>query len=743
MPRKTTSSTARSSSTVLAPLADPELAPPVDRILGKPLLPEAFKAEAGRPLEADGEPLTKFGWRFREVIAETAGLQTSDIDLGLVRQVEALNADTDHNLAALSAVQAKRTEHGVLRYVRVLVNTPLLAPWLLNGRALRRMGAELSPGSHLVTAAFDHPGLPLPTMHVDGPESVLEVMRVQRELLGLESYTSTGAHKGKRDRVDSIVQFGVLEQPDVVLVQLTSDTGSAWVAQAAEGAQRLFSSHVGMDQLASRNVSRLASEHWFDGTPELRDLTPADLRRLAEDLRFPSSAAAGYFPGRNKESWLETTATTTPAAVAFQLMRTMEINLIIAVEPDVQVTRAETHRVSSTIQEMIRSYHVPGKAKDQWHLADVQGLIAIGAIDELMEAGRITAADRSVWLAEKQTEWGGDDDGSPDRLVTVARLVATLTAQQGATSVKEGDADSLLTVVRHLKINGQRNHSDDRAKVAAAQAVIALGSINTGKENTLASAIFGAFHAPWFWKTGEHAGGRWPALLSMPLKKLTAQALAEAETSESADTCGPAQRALAALGGLALMVNPGLLAHDKALTRTARGGGGKATNVKANDPHVLLSNMVRKERGIHQLHDAVAALTANAEPTVPLDRQDSHELDEFYLREMWLGKASMEQEENPLAEFARLVNELANAVDERAAQAVYLREALPGDLLGLDKPGDSDPEDYDVTLWDEAVYERIGISAQTADESLPKLQELVDFFTTGKALARAAARAAR
>jgi hypothetical protein len=736
--RNTASSTAKSSSTVLRPLNEPDLAPPVSRIEGRPLRPEAFRPEAGRPVEADGKPLTKFGWRFREVFAEAHRVEQDEVDLGLIRQVEALNADTDKNLAALSALQAKRTEHGTLRYVRVVVNTPMLKPWLLNGRALRRMGAELRGTSRVVTSAVDHPVLALPTMEVDGPETVLEIIAAQRRLLGLESYTSTGAKKEKRDRVDSIVQFGVLEPPDVVLVQLRSDSGAAWVAQAAEGAQRLFSAHIGMDQLASRSVGMLAVDHWLSGEPALRDLTPADLERLSTELSFPASAAAGYFPGRDTKLWLETTATTTPAAVAFQLLRTVEINLIIAVEPDPQVTAGEHNPVSSTIQEMIRSYHVPGKAKDQWDLADVQGLIAIGAIDEMLEDARITDQDRSAWLGETLSTWQGAGDGTPNRLVTVAQLVATLTAQNAAPASGGSGEDSLMIVNRHLATNGQRVHADDRAKVAAAQAIVALGSTNSGKENTLAAAIFGAFHAPWFWKTDDHAGGRWPALLTTPLQELTDKALAEARGCTDADSCGPAQRALAALGGLALMSNPGLLADDKAVTRTARGGGGKATTVKASDPNVLLAAMVRDERGIHQLHDAIVALTANAEPTIPLDRDDSHELDEFYLRDMWLGETLRKREDNPLSEFARLVKELAESIVVGCDQADFLRDALPGEILGLDRTDDDDPE-----LWDEAIYERIGVSEQTADGALPALQKLVEFFTTGKALARAAARAAR
>ena len=84
----------------------------------------------------------------------------------------------------------------------------------------------------------------------------------------------------------------------------------------------------------------------------------------------------------------------------------MEINLIIAVEPDAVVTEARANPVSSTLAEMIRSYHVPGKAKDQWQDADVQGLIAIGAIDELLADGRVDRG-RPVELAR----------GDPARLV--------------------------------------------------------------------------------------------------------------------------------------------------------------------------------------------------------------------------------------------------------------------------------------------------------------------------------------
>ena len=46
--KNTAASTAHSSSTVLSPLKDPALHPPVDRISDRPLLPGALQAR-GRP----------------------------------------------------------------------------------------------------------------------------------------------------------------------------------------------------------------------------------------------------------------------------------------------------------------------------------------------------------------------------------------------------------------------------------------------------------------------------------------------------------------------------------------------------------------------------------------------------------------------------------------------------------------------------------------------------------------------
>lgn len=757
MARSTSKFTSKSGAGVLRPLADDALAPQVSRIEGRRLTPVPFRAQAGQPPESDGRGLSRFGVRFREVFAAEHGISPAEVPLGIVRQMEALNADDDHNMAALTAIQEKRTEHGVLRQIRLRVNTPLLFPWLLNGRALRRMGREMRGGAPVLTTAEDHPLLALPTMRVGGPEAVLETVAAQRQLLNLSNYTA--AEPKKKDRIDSIVQFGVLEAPDVIPTQLISDDGTAWVVQAAEGAQRLFSALVGMDTIANRNVASVATDQWFRSRePRLRDLSAEDLDKLPVALRYSATAAAGAFPGPDVETWLRTVATADPAVVAFQLMRVMDVNLIVAVRPDPAVASTMPNPVVDTVQEMIRGYHMPGKSKEQWNERDVFGLVAIGAIDDLHSTKWVSHAERSQWLGEAVAPWSGpltDTAGDPgNRLQSVTRLMAILTAQNAledrvvttiGTSTIYLPGDSLDVVNHNLKLNNVRVHSDDRAKVAAAQAIAALDMHSSGWEGTLQAALYGTFRHSWFWKTSDHSGRvPWPRLLSMPIDELAdlarAERAAQADPSDE-DGAGPAQRALAALGGIALMANPGLIEARDALSRTGMGAGGQRTQVSATDPAHLLKRMVQFDDGINQLTDAVVALTVLAEPTIPLDREDQTALTDLYLRKRWLGDARTTPD-NPSSEFARRVLELVTRLKTDRDESDALRAIFPGQLVGLTGPDPDDP-DYAPDLWADPVYEEIGIGEDVVDDILPVLQVLVDFFQVGKAYARAAARAAR
>lgn len=728
----------QSSSAVLRPLGDAELAPPASRLHGRPLRPIPFKPERGAEPQRDGAGLTKVGARFREVFAQVHGLDQDEVDLGLVRLVEALNADTESNHAALSALQIKRTEFGMLHQVRFVANTPLLLPWLTNGRALRRLGSALDGSAKLLTTAVDHDRYGLPVMEVEGPEAVLGIINAQRKLVKLADYTSAAE---KRDRIDSIVQFGVLESPDIMLTQLVCDEGTSWVAEAAEGAQRLFSSLVGLDALALRSVHSLATTHWFDTAAALRDFTAEDLRALEEGLRFKTTAAASYFPGADEHAWLENVANHTPAAVAFQLMRTMVVNLTLLVEPDPVTTALERHPVAATIQELIRSYHVPGKMKDAWQDADVNGLVAIGVIDELRAQGRLSEKERSSWLGEQPLPWSGpnlDHHGEVgNRLLSATRLMAAMTAEGAVPVSEDGTEASLAVVNRFLRHNSKRAHPDQRATVAAAQAAATLGLSGEGTESTVVAALAATFRANWLWKTTEQGPEAWTSLLALPLGDLTEQAQREREKVSSDPTLatGPAQRAIAALGGVALIANPGLLADGKALTRTGRGGGGKNADVKASDPSVLLERMVAQERGIHQLQDAIAALTLGSEPSVPIDREDKEPLTDLYLRGLWLG-TSRDPSQTPQTEFARRLQELADQLKVCLSDSEDLRTATPNSILDIEP-------DEDDEFAEDPLYEVVGINEQMADDALQLLLRLNDFFSTGKAFARAAARSSR
>lgn len=727
------SQNARSSSAVLRALIDPELAPPASRIQDRPLRPEAFRPEAGRPNEADGAPLTKFGWRFREVFSEAQNLSIEEVDLGLVRLVEALNADTSANLNALAAPQMKRTEQGTLHQVRLRVNTPVVMPWLLNGRALRRLAAELDGHARLVTEATVHERYSLPIMEVGGAEDVREIIGAQRRLLGLGSYAQ--ADGKKKDRIDSLLRFGVLDAPDVVLTELrTNDRQSAWTCQAAEGAQRLFSSILALDVLANRSTSSVGSAHWFgEGQPRLRSFEAADLRRLDEQLRYTSSAAAAYFPGNDVPTWIDTIAAITPGAVAFQLLRTMEVSLIIAITPDPTTTADEDFPVVGVIEEMIRSYHMPGKAKDSWLLGDVQGLIAIGVINELHRQQRISDRERSAWLGEHEVSWQGpaaEPDGGPgNRLTMITKLLAAMTTQ-GAIPAGPGPEQrrqSLEIVNDHLRRNSIRRHSDERARVGAAQAVVALRVHSSGQEGTIAAALLGAFNSPWFWRAAEHPDGSWMSLIDLPIHELAQKA--RAELASSSQEAGPARRALAALGGVALMTHPLLVEQGRALTRTGRGGGGRTgLTVRASDPVILLQRMVLSPRGLNQLEDVVASLVAPDQLALPYDRETSDVLTDLWLRDLWLGR-NQDELDDPITEFTRQIQLVIELVTDAHGESVRLRSATRDDMLEVPED-DRDPE-----LPGDRLFEAIGINTQAANDTIVLLQGLTEFFTMGKLIA--------
>lgn len=724
--------------------SDSPTRPYAGQLTRQKLTPIPFTPERGAAVEDDGAALTKAGRTFREVIADVQGVDVTAVDLGIVRLFEALNADTDVNLAGLSRPMTRRTEFGTLTTVQVVVNTPLLMPWLINGRALRRLAAKVRGETAVLTAAHDHDMLSLPVMDIAEVDQVMSLVSAQRELLGFDAY-KTATPPGRL--MESLAVNGVLDPPDVVFAQLSGPDGSCWTAQTIEGTQRLFGSQHLLELLSDRDVNGLLTRRWLEDGGRLRDLTPVDLAELPEQLTFPDSeaAAAQYFPGRDVSTWLDTVATERVEAIAWQLLRTMTINLVISVEPSDRTCAQYDQPIAATIQEFIRAYHVHGKAKTEWSGDDVDGLAAISVIDRFTDQGRIEPWRRRAWLGQDKLAWDGPFGGiaaDANRLVETVRLIAGLTVQ-GACPSPDGEP-SLAAVDAVLRENSVRVHAHERARVATAQAIMVLDYYATGSENQVKAALQATFRDPLFWNTDKHKAGNWVEMLGVPIAELTDKALAELDglpqDFDVVTDCGPAQRALAALGATALIVNPVLLKEDQALTRTGRGGGGKATNVSAADPSSLVKKMIVDRRGLQQLENAVSSLVAGRTPSPPADPIDEFRLTDFVLREMWLGSGRRdpdETEQSATATFQRLLRDMLEIQQAQVAAAEELRTKTRYELQHGEEPA----EDHDVTDEDgDVLYQVVGIAADVADQARAALRLLDEFFLMGKAYGEAANR---
>ena len=733
------STTRRTASPLFQLFDDPDRAPQSTQLLGRRLLPEPFVPERGRDAEADGAALSKFGAQFRVVFARLNRVAPEQVPLGLVRLAEALNADTDTNLAGLAHPVPKYTEYGVLWTVPLIVNTPLLLAWLINGRALRRLAARLKGAIKVVTTTTDHPQFSLPSMQIEDADQVLELVDVQRELLSFQRITSEN-----RDFVGTIATQGVLTPPEIVFCELrATGGGSAWTAQAMEGARRTFAALLILSLFMGRgDAATLATQHWFSGAGDMRDLTPQDLHVLDETLLFADTDAAGYFPGRDPRVWLDNVAKHQPAAVAWQLLRTMRVNMVIAVDPTERSRQRYPQPVSAVVQEFIRSQHVPGKSKRQWDVADVAGQAAIAIIDRFDQEDRIAHGSRSVWLGETDTRWDALYEGastSTNRLVEATRLIAALTTE-GAITIATGQ-DGLRYVNDTLRDNAMPVSPKERARVAASQAVVILDQSDSGRENALAATLESTFRDPMFWKTSEHSGGNWTALLGEPLETLATQASAESEAMRLARTdesFGPAQRALGALGAVALAANPEMLAKGDALSRTGRGGGGRKAKVSAADPPRLLAEMLRDQHGIDQLVDAILALVAVRQPIAPVDRHTGEKLTDLELRKVWLGDGRRPGDhEDPQQSYLDMLHEILKRQRLSWDEAERLRTATTETIFEPDLPEDQRSEDAEV------LFETIGVPADLAEEARTLLRSLEEFFVDGRAFGRAAARFGR
>ncbi|MEJ2865972.1 hypothetical protein [Actinomycetospora flava] len=725
----------RSTNSLFKIFEDPDYAPETSQLHDRPLAPEPFTPEKGRGNEVDGAPLSKFGAQFRAVFARYNRVPEDDVPLGLLRYAEALNASTDVNLQGLAHPVPKYTEYGELWTVSLLVNTPMLMAWLINGRALRRLASKLKGEVTVITTTSDHANFSLPTMSVHDKNQVMDLLDTQRELV-MDTYSHN------KEFLDPLARQGVLNPPQVVFTELVDSGGrTSWTAEAMEGARRTFGSQLLMNELMGRgDAASLATRHWFDGDG-LRDLTPEDLRQLEKDLLFSSTDAAGYFPGRDARDWLDNAAHNDRAAVTWQLLRTMRVELVIAVRPNERTKQRYPHAVSAVVQEFIRSQHVPNKTKRQWDLADVAGQAAITIIDRFDQEDRIDTASRAVWLGQVETSWDAsyrDTASSSNRLVETVRLIAALTVQHGVTTAT--GYDGLRYVNETLGENALPKGPKERARIAASQAVIVLNQANSPWENALAAMLEATFRDPMFWKGREHSGGNWTTMLGTPLDELAVQASAELATMtrDGGDPFGPAQRALAALGAVALATNPKLLVNSDALSRTGRGGGGRRADVSAADPPRLLAEMLRSQRGLDQLHDAIYALIAVREPFIPVDRESGEELTDIWLRDTWLTDGDTDgDDEDARSAYMRMLREIVKKQQESWDEASRLRDATDETILDPDLPPDQQTDGAEV------LFETIGVPDDLADEARTLLRQLEEFFVEGRAFGRTAARYGR
>lgn len=732
--------TRKTASAFFEVFDDADRAPEPSQIFGRPYVPEAFVPEKGQPVQSDGAALTKFGAQFRVVFARYNGVTPDDVPLGLVRLAEALNAKTDLNLAGLANPIPKYTEYGVLWTVPLVVNTPMLLAWLINGRALRRLASRLKGAVKVVTTTVDHERFCLPAMNVQGPDQVLELLDMQRELLGFQRYTQEN-----KPFLEPLTRQGVLTPAEIVFCRLTdADGGSAWTAQAMEGARRTFASQLIMSLLMGQgDASTLATQHWFEGTAGLRDLQPKDLQGLGDELSFPETTAAGYFPGRDVRAWFDGVAATQPMAVAWQLLRTMRVNLVIAIDPSERTRRRYPQPVSSVVHEFIRTQHVPGKSKRQWEHADVAGQAAIAIIDRFDQENRIAATSRSRWLGESDTTWDApyeDGPSSSNRLIETTRLIAALTVQDALK--KSGGADGLPYVNETLTDNAMPVSPKERAHVAASQAVVVLGQSDSGRENALAATLESTFRHPMFWKAREHTqGDNWSDLIGTPLDDLAAQAASESAEQKRAGEqghFGPAQRALGALGAVALAANPEMLSHGTALSRTGRGGGGRHGAVSAADPPRLIDAMLRDQRGIDQLVDAVLALVAVRRPILPVHRETHEPLTDLGLRREWLDDPRRgDDDDDPVKSYLARLHDILKAHRESWDEAERLKIATTETIFDPDLPEDQRSPDAEV------LFETVGVPPEIADEARTLLRDLEEFFVEGRAFGRTAARFGR
>lgn len=663
--------TTRTNRTGLRVIDDPEynLLPGKASLDDFPLAPPHFKPQRNGEILDDGEPITRLGERMRDAYASANDLDPSAVPDGLVRMVEALSGDDAANERTLTAVRPLRNRLGTVLVVPFVFLTPLVFPWLINGRAHQRM-AKLIRGEQmkLLTAPRDQGLLGLPAIDVDSVEQVLAHYEAQRQILGIHEYSGA-----ERDFVDDIAWNGILEEVIVTPTQLVNGGATSWTAQATDGARRVTTGHDLLRRTTGESPA-VFQRVWMDpstGTRRLREVDAATVRRLHDEASFPR-AELPLMPSSGTDAAIERWRQTIDGndfVEIFQRVRTFRGLLVLSAKPNGLGEPA--HQV---LLEDVRARHIEGAQPKPWDDAAVRAQIAIGAVEGLHRDGALTDEQRDVALGNAAVPFRDRGRGTtPYRngLVAIASLAGLLTVSAHEKAMNH-----------HLRLNHQWPHPTKRARAAADQILVAVEREDHPRADQIASALAKLLDNPRVYRTKEHpdhADHTWPDLVDLDLDQLVEQAKEDLanplpNNNPKVDVFRAPRRALGVLGGFALIVNPALVDHEypdgnkgAQLSQSGRGGRLRYSGphlpedadeawVGSADPSSVIAAMLKHPDGIAELAVAIRALTGPA-PEEPRHPDTGELMDDAYLRYRWLGGGEEREplDEAPLDRYHRLV----------------------------------------------------------------------------------------
>jgi hypothetical protein len=686
------------------------------------LLPEFTPVEDEPPLE-DGEAPTKLGARFRRIWADLNDVDERQVEHGLIRDVEALSADHDTNIRGLARPYRIRNHAGEQWVVRLKAHTPLVAAALINGRMLSRVGRQLPDDTPvLTTASGTHPLVP--AIEILDADHAYRISQAQQKVEMLRDY-----HRDDQDFIDSLALEGVITAPVVAPFQVSDTHGnSGFLMQTDDGWRRLTASRGTISELLGVNAD-LTYRHWEndDGTMTVRSHTAESVRRSLGWLRFVDSDKAKLlYPAsrRSVETWMSDVASKNPEVRAFQRLRTVDIELVVAIRPRPGKSTFDVFYLD------MAGRHVPGLSAKDWDKASVEGVVAVRAIDTLRDEGFIEDAQRAVWLGERSvaTEDAPSDDGPfRNRLVAGTELMATLTTDGGYEARRQVTRTALVE-------HGLPNHPDRAAAVAAAQAAVVFHVDGTAEVGQVTSTLMSLFKHPSLWKDDLHAGEHWWVdLIADDPHELHDQAVEELgqrfeSKDKNAGSLGPHQRAIVALAGVAHVTNPVLIDDNNSMTRTGRGGRG---DVSRTDPIVALNKMAASVDGLARCLAIINAAILAA-PVAPVDPITGDEMTETWLRREYLGEEQDDAEEagedplDPLSQWWADVDGVRRRSESLRDDVAEMQERrVPAELL--------DDEEYDEEAAPH-MFRRYGVQSETGEKIVEALDPVTKFAHRGAAI---------